>query len=408
MTSRELVEEFGSPVWVVDLDAARAALDAVSAAFAQNWPATSIAYSYKTNRTLAVLQAMAVSGADADVVCEAEYLLARDVVGLAGDRIVVNGPVKSTQLLAWAADDGALVVVDTAAELERAAAIGVDRVGLRVAQPGIGQAVSRFGISVPDIPAACARARALGLRVESLSTHLVSTDFVADAGEVLARSVAVRWPRASDDHVAAARLLGRMAVALDVPTVNLGGGHPPAPQIGEHARRICMALEAEAFTGQLVLEPGRAIVADAVDLVATVVARKVLDDGRTCLVVDAGTNLLPATIWGWPRLDAPPSDAGRETVLVSGPLCLNTDVLHPHAELPTLGPGDQVVARGVGAYQQVHSSQFGDLRPAVVAIDTGLWRQVRRRETVDDLIAGEQLPHEFVHAVPNNDREVER
>ena len=52
-----------------------------------------------------------------------------------------------------------------------------------------------------------------------------------------------------------------------------------------------------------------------------------------------------------------------------------------------LAEGDAVVIRGVGAYQQTQSTQFGDLRPAVVARDDGHWRLVSRRETVEDLIA---------------------
>ncbi len=411
MIPRDLTERFGSPLWIVDLDAARAALDGLSEAFRAHWPETTVAYSYKTNRLVALLAVMAEDGAGADVVCEAEYLLAREVIGLDGANIIVNGPAKSARLLDMAGDDGALVVVDTADELDRAAAAGVERVGLRVALPGAGGAVSRFGMPEAELAGACDRARSLGMHVECLSTHLVSTDFIAGSVDTqLAQSVAVLWPRPSDDHVAAARLLGRWAVELGIETVNLGGGHPPEPESREHARQIADALHAAGFDGRLVVEPGRAIIAGAVDLIATVVSRKTLGDGRTCVVLDAGTNLLPATLWSWPTLDGIPArpSAQAETVLVSGPLCLNTDVLHPDAEMPALWPGDHVIARSVGAYQQVHATQFGDPRPAVVAHDDGQWREVRRRETVEDLISGELLPRVAAHAVPNNDREVER
>ena len=85
------------------------------------------------------------------------------------------------------------------------------------------------------------------------------------------------------------------------------------------------------------------------------------------------------------------SGAGAATgpVLVTGPLCLNIDVLHPAAELPELAPGDLLLARAAGAYQQVQSTRFGDLRPAVVAKDQGRWRLVARRETIGDLIAAD-------------------
>jgi len=121
-----------------------------------------------------------------------------------------------------------------------------------------------------------------------------------------------------------------------------------------------------------------------------VVAIKQLDDGARCLVVDAGTNLLPGALWSWPRIEAAGAP-GRATTpaLVSGPLCLNVDVLHPAADLPDLGPGDALLVRDAGAYQQAQSTRFGDLRPAVVAHDDGRWRVCQRRETLDDLLAGD-------------------
>jgi diaminopimelate decarboxylase len=105
-------------------------------------------------------------------------------------------------------------------------------------------------------------------------------------------------------------------------------------------------------------------------------------------VLDAGTNLLPGTLFAWPTIEAPGEhEPAAGPALVTGPLCSNVDVLHPSADLPALSEGDAVVFRGVGAYQQTQSTQFGDLRPAVVARDDGHWRLVSRRETVEDLIA---------------------
>ena len=128
--------------------------------------------------------------------------------------------------------------------------------------------------------------------------------------------------------------------------------------------------------------------ADAVDLAATVTAVKRLPDRRRCIVLDAGTNLLPGTLFAWPtsrrpgRTTRPP---GRRS---SPARCAATSTsCIPAADLPALAEGDAVVVRGVGAYQQTQSTQFGDLRPAVVARDDGHWRLVSRRETVEDLVA---------------------
>jgi diaminopimelate decarboxylase len=392
MTPAELMAEHGSPLWLVDLDRVRGRLREFRAAWERAWPDVEVAYSYKTNRQPAILRALAAEGAGHEVVCEAEYALARDAIGAAGPDVIVNGPVKPDALLERAALDGALVVVDSVAELDRAAGAGVERIGLRVALPGIGVEPTRFGIAPRAVPEAVARARALGLDVEALSAHLVSTGFdrpLADAPR-LGAAITVQWPPAPDRHPRAAERLGRMAVELDVAAVDLGGGFPAAPAVAAHAAAVAEALRTGGFAGRLILEPGRALVTDAVALACTVVAIKELDDGTRCVVVDAGTNLLPGALWAWPAIEAV-GGGGRLTspALVSGPLCLNVDVLHPAAVLPAVDPGDALLVRDAGAYQQAQSTRFGDLRPAVLALDDGRWRVCQRRETLDDLLAGD-------------------
>jgi diaminopimelate decarboxylase len=392
MTARELMAEHGSPLWLVDLDRVRTRLHEFRGAWERAWPEVEVAYSYKTNRLPAILRALAAEGAGHEVVCEAEYALARNAIGAAGADVIVNGPVKPDALLERAALDGALVIVDSVAELERAARAGVERVGLRVALPGIGVEPTRFGIAPAAVPDAVAHARALGLEVEALSAHLVSTGFdrpLADAPR-LGAAITVRWPPAPDGHAAAAVRLGALAHDLDVAAVDLGGGFPAAPAVAAHAAATTDALRAGGFAGRLILEPGRALVTDAVALAFSVVAVKELDGGVRCVVVDAGTNLLPGALWSWPAIEA--ADGGERPTapaLVSGPLCLNVDVLHPAAPLPDVRPGDALIARDAGAYQQAQSTRFGDLRPAVLALDDGRWRVCQRRETLDDLLAGD-------------------
>ena len=395
----DLVAEHGSPLWLADVDRARERLAGLRAAWTAVWPDVEIAYSYKTNRTTAFLRAFADEGADAEVVCAAEYALARGVVGIAGERITVNGPAKPDALLRRAAADGALVIADSAAELDRLALAGVMRTGLRVGLPGPEGHPSRFGIAPAEVVAAGRRARELGLVLEVLSVHLVSTDFTAalGAGErgTLAANVRVGWAKSPAVHAQAATSLAGLAAALGVDKIDLGGGIPaaPSPAADAHTAAVADALRAAGFTGRLMLEPGRALVADAVDLAATVVAVKTLAGGTACAVIDAGTDLLPGALWAWPRLEALAGRAGADDAtptLVAGPLCLNIDVVAPAAPLGELAVGDVLMARDVGAYQQVQSTQFGDLRPAVVARDGATWRLARRREELSDLITSDR------------------
>ncbi|MDP8968869.1 MAG: hypothetical protein M3N04_09740 [Actinomycetota bacterium] len=403
MSVAELLAEHGSPLWLADVDRARDRLAAFRAAWSAAWAGgdgVEVAYSYKTNRTTAFLRAFADDDAGAEVVCAAEYALARDVVGVDGSRITVNGPAKPDALLERCAADGALVIADSVAELERLTLAGVTRAGLRVGLPGPEGHPSRFGIAPADVVGAARRARELGLTLEVLSLHLVSTDFTAALGgesdpptRTLAANVRVGWAKAPAVHAQAATTLARLAAEIGVTTIDLGGGFPAAPAVAGHGAAVADVLHREAFSGRLMLEPGRALVADAVDLACSVVAVKTLADGTTCAVVDAGTDLLPGALWAWPRLEALAprvGGTGSAPTLVAGPLCLNIDVVAPAAELGELAPGDVLVAREVGAYQQVQSTQFGDLRPAVVAREGGTWRLHRRREELSDLIISDR------------------
>jgi diaminopimelate decarboxylase len=388
----ELVAAHGSPLWLVDLDRVRERLREFRATWQAEWPDVAVAYSYKTNRLPAILHAIAAEGAGHEVVCAAEYALARDLVGADGPAVIVNGPAKPAALLERAARDGALVIVDSTAEIERAAAAGVERVGVRVALAGVGVGATRFGIRAREVPAAARTARALGLSVEVVSGHVVSTGLRRPLGDGvhLAESVTVQWPPSPARHARAAAVLGALAREVAVDVVDLGGGHPAGPALALHAGAAADALRAAGFAGRLLLEPGRAIVADAVDLALGVVAVKRLEDGTRCVLVDGGTNLLPGALWAWPRIEPATGVGGpRAATLVSGPLCLNVDVLSPDASLPEVRPGDLLVARDVGAYQQAQSTQFGDLRPAVVAREAGRWRLVARGESIDDINAGD-------------------
>lgn len=381
-----LLAEHGSPLWLADVDRARERLAGFREAWSAAWRDSEISYSYKTNRTTAFLRAFDDDGAGAEVVCAAEYALARDVVGVDGSRITVNGPAKPEALLERCAADGALVIADSVAELDRLALAGVVRAGLRIGLPGPEGHPSRFGIAPADVVAAGRRARELGLELEVLSVHLVSTDFTAAPGGTLAANVRVAWAKPPAVHAEAAATLARLAAELDVRSIDLGGGFPRAPAVAEHAAAVSDALHAAGFHSRVLLEPGRALVADAVDLACTVVAVKTLADGTCCAVLDAGTNLLPASLWAWPRLEALQPRPGTAPTLLAGPLCLNIDVVAPAAQLGELEPGDVLIAREVGAYGQVQSTGFGDLRPAVVAREHGTLRLHSRREELSDLI----------------------
>jgi diaminopimelate decarboxylase len=395
MSVADLLAEHGSPLWLANLDVVRDRSRAFAQAWRSAWPDVQIAYSLKANRVPAIVRAIGEQGIGNQVGSEAEYRLARSITDVDGRSIVVQGPAKPPALIEMAAADGALVVADSLAELRRLASAGVRRVGLRVSLPGVGHGTSHFGVPMAEVPTAPRQAASLGLRIEALAVHLVSAGFdqPLTAEDRLASHLMVRWPQPPERFATAARMMAGMAGRMGVPIIDVGGGFPPAPQEALYARAVTGSIGGAGFEGRVLVEPGRALVADAVDLACTVTAVKRLPDRKRCVVLDAGTNLIPGTLFAWPTIEAPGADPAAGTAVVAGPLCTNVDVLHPAAPIGAVSEGDAIVIRGMGAYQQSQSTQFGDLRPAVVARDDGHWRLVSRRESVDDLLATDLGAH---------------
>jgi len=386
----ELLSEHGSPLWLANLDVVRDRWRSFTAAWRDAWPDVEVAYSYKANRLPEILRTLSAAGAAHQVASEAEYLLARRVARAPGERIVVQGPWKPMSLLESAARDGALVIADSVTDLRRASEAGGRRLGVRVELSGVGRVPSQYGLPAGQVTAAYRDVSGHGRGLEALAFHLPNAGFgraLSHVGEYIG-AVVTDWPPAIERFTAAARLVASLAVRLRVPVIDVGGGLLPAPDEETYARAVAAALGSSGFDGRVLVEPGRAIVGEAVELACTVRAVKHLSDGTRCVVVDAGTNLMPGILWRWPHIDAPyASGPSAGPTVVAGALCSHLEILHPRAKLPVVGEGEVIVFRRVGAYNQSQSTQMGDLRPAVVARDAGSWRLCARRETVDDLIA---------------------
>ncbi|MGH9162249.1 MAG: alanine racemase, partial [Vicinamibacteraceae bacterium] len=164
----------GSPFYVADTGRLRANISALLAAFRRYYPKTSVAYSYKTNYLPAFIRVAHHLGACSEVVSRVELDLAM-ALGIPGDRIIFNGPVKTARDLALAHRAGACVNVDSLAEARLVAEIartaGTDvSVGLRC-HLGPLTPRSRFGVdleaadgkTVVQTLDACARVRIAGL-----------------------------------------------------------------------------------------------------------------------------------------------------------------------------------------------------------------------------------------------------
>jgi diaminopimelate decarboxylase len=388
----ELAREFGTPLVVYDEETLRAQARAYLAAA----PGALVAYGTKAFPSVAVLRLFAEEGLGADVSTAGELEFAR-VAGIGGDRLVIHGNNKEDELLRRAADAGALIVLDSLDELERARAVGATRFLVRVT-PGIEadthEAVktahhgSKFGLPPED---AVELVRRLP-ECEGLHVHVGSQ--LMHFGASL---MTVDW---------VAQFAARLRAELDwTPrVVDLGGGlgvrhvlEEPAFTVAEFVGGLVGELQrAWQLQGlpqpSLVVEPGRSLVSRAGVTLYTVGGVKRASAATTYVTVDGGMsdNPRPAMYNArYAALVATRADAEPDAAYaIAGKHCESGDVLIERVELPAPRRGDILAVPVTGAYTLAMSSTYNAVpRPAAVLVADGRARMIRRRETVDDLLA---------------------
>jgi diaminopimelate decarboxylase len=390
--SSELAREFGTPVVVYD----EATLRAQARAYREAAPGALIAYGTKAFPSIAVLQLLAEEGLGADVstIGELEFALR---AGITGERLVIHGNNKEDELLQRSAEVGALIVLDSLDELERARAIGAKRCLIRVT-PGIeadthegimtGHLGSKFGLPPDDAVEAIRRlpeCAGLHVHVGSQLLHfgasLMTMTWIADF---------------------AARL--RAELDWTPKLVDLGGGlgarhvlEEPAFTIGEFVGGL-LAEHTRSWelhglpAAELVLEPGRSIVSRAGVTLYSVGGVKHTSAATTFVTIDGGMSDNPRPAMYGARYTALLANRADETpteaYAVAGKHCESSDVLIERVELPEPRRGDLLAVPVTGAYTLSMSSNYNAvLRPPAVLVADGKARVIRRRETLEDLLA---------------------
>jgi diaminopimelate decarboxylase len=406
----KIVHDYGSPAFVVSAPTLRDNIRTFRKEFSKRYPKVEIAYSYKTNCLLGVLDILHKEGAWAEVASGFEYELARKL-NVPGESIVFNGPYKKKEELKKASNEGALINVDhvdelnlleeIASELRRTLNIGV-RVNTGV---GIHQFPDRFGFNLESGEATqiVRRCSEKGLlRIIGLHIHLTSYVIEPEEAEniIPAKRIRLIWPKSPDTYGMAAKKVVRFAeeirkkFGLRIKYVDMGGGFPTIDSLPPYVEAIAEPV-LDGFKQDfpaLILEPGRAIVSNAVHLITTVVGTKELPNGEAGIIVDGGINLLPTSFWRWQEIESVKRLEGtfRRTTIY-GPLCLQTDIIGK-SELPELKAGDVLIVKSVGAYNISQSTTFIFPRPSILLMENGgSVKVLRRSETVDDILLHEKL-----------------
>lgn len=396
-----IAEAVGTPAYVYSGAAMRARLQALLNAFAGQ--SILVCYAIKANSNLAVIKTLADAGAGAEVVSGGELQRAL-TAGVSPSHIVFSGVAKSRDEMAAALAAGiSQFNVESVPELITLGEVAVARrqtapVALRI-NPDVradthdkistGRRQDKFGIAYDQALESFALAdRLAGIEVVGLHLHIGS--------QILSLAPFEAAYRRGIDLIHQLRAAGIKLARLD-----LGGGFGVPYQghaqldlegYGQLVRDLTAGLDL-----QLVIEPGRYLVAEAGALVAKVLYVK---DGaeRPCVILDAGMNdlLRPALYDAYhPILPVrePEAAAASQTVDVVGPICESSDVFARARDLAPLRAHDLVVFAGAGAYGAVMASDYNS-RPvaAEVLVEGDRFGVVKPRIEPATRFALEQLP----------------
>ena len=169
--------------------------------------------------------------------------------------------------------------------------------------------------------------------------------------------------------------------------ISYDGG--PVPSFRDYAAAFVDAIRPTRLP--IVVEPGRSIVGPAGALVARVLDLKPRTATSEFAVIDAGMSELmrPALYGSFHRIVPVVARTGGETAWdVVGPICESSDVFGRDRLLPPLQVDDLVAILDTGAYGSAMSSNYNrHLLPAELLVDEGKWSVIRRRQTLDDVLA---------------------
>ena len=391
-----LAERFGTPAYIYSQSTILRNYERLRGALARI-PGL-ICYSVKANSHLRILSLLRQAGAGFDVVSGGE--LARALrAGAAPDTIVFSGVGKTRDEIDAGLAAGIMMFnVESAGELEviesRARALQkIGRVSIRVnpdveadTHPYIstGQMIHKFGVPKDEAPELYRRAaRSSQLKVQGVACHIGS--------QIL--EVAPFW-KALDEILNVARQLAAEGIAVE--TLDLGGGYgisygaEPPLDVEQLARGLEDRLRATPL--RLILEPGRALVGNAGALITRVLYVK-RNQTKNFVVVDAGMNdLMRPTLYGSYHEIVPAREGAAERLQadIVGPLCESGDFFAHDRDMPDVQPGDLLAVLTVGAYGFVLSSNYNTRpRPAEVLVQGAEAELIRPRETVENLMAGE-------------------
>ena len=396
---KQLAEEFGTPLYIYS----RATLERHWHAFdsALGKHPHLICYAVKANSNIGILNVMAKLGSGFDIVSQGEL---ERVLAAGGDasKVVFSGVAKSRTEIMRALEIGIRCFnVESVAELHHINQIAgemgkVAPISLRVnpdvdahTHPYIstGLKENKFGVSVDE-------AREV-YKLAATLPHVKITGMDCHIGSQLTELQP--FLDATDRLIRLMEQLKEDGIKLK--HLDLGGGlgvtytneTPPHPS--DYATALLNKLKDYEYL-EIILEPGRAIAANAGILVAKVQYLK-SNESRNFAITDTGMNdmIRPALYEAYMNIIEIDRTLGREKAIydVVGPVCETSDFLGKQREL-AIAEGDYIAQRSAGAYGASMSSNYNSRpRTAEVLVDGNKTHLIRRRENLSELWALESI-----------------
>ncbi len=401
----EIAERFGTPCYVYDWGS-------IAQRIADLKDFDAVRYAQKALSNIAILDRMRRSGVVVDAVSAGEIeraLRAGYATGSHPSEIVYTADVFDHQALDLVVQHDIPVNIGSPDMIDQLGAVAPGRsIALRI-NPGFGHghsqktntggSQSKHGIWHTDIDECLIRADRNNLVVTGMHMHIGSgTDF-----EHLAQ-------------VCGAMEQACLSVGRTVKTISAGGGLPIPYKADQSYIDIAQYYQLWDATRQrlqcefghaieLEIEPGRYLVAESGYLIAEIRAIKSMGE-NTYYLLDAGFNDLARPILygayhpiSIARRDGHTTELEQD-VVVGGPLCESGDIFTQEEggfvarrRLPSAAVGDYLILEVAGAYGYAMASNYNSkYRVPEVLIEDGQLKQIRRRETADDLLRLETIP----------------
>lgn len=400
---KKILEDVGTPVYIYSAKTIRRHYKVFEKSFSNIDHL--ICYSVKANSNIAIISLLKQLGSGADIVSAGELKRALKA-GIDPKKIVFSGVGKTPEEIEFALRADILMFnVESLEELET---LGEIAKKLEKKAP--------FALRInPDIDPQTHPYIATGLKRSKFG---IPEEFVIKAYKK-AKENPYLYPIGIDAHigsqitsispfVSALSHLKKIweeliSLGFELKYLDIGGGlgivyeneEPPLPQ--EYAEAIIK--EGKDLKATIILEPGRVIVGNAGILVTKVLYTKenIL---KKFVIVDAAMNDLirPAFYQAYHKI-IPVEEKYEEfeVVDVVGPICESSDFFAKERKLPKVKKGDFLAIMSAGAYGFVMSSNYNSRpRPPEVLVDEDKYYIIRKRETIEDLLAFETIPARYL------------